>query len=135
MIHLQVQRNSLKTRAMKYFAAIVFLLSMTGITNAQSWESKYENAHFENRVNGHEAYTSIVKKIAGEFTKAEFNSIQNRCQTKEGVFRVEISDDKSTITIYYLNWIDQVTINWLFTEAVPELESSLRIHEKVVFTF
>lgn len=135
MRNLQVLLNSLKINGMKNVVSVVFLLLVTGFTNAQSWESKFENAQFENRVNGHEAYTSEVKKVSGEFTKAEFNLILNRCETKEGVFKMDISDDKSTITIYYLNWIDQVTINWLFTEAVPELENTLRIHQKVSYTF
>ena len=108
---------------------------MTGFVNAQSWDAKYESAHFENRVNGHDAFTSEVKKLSGEFTKEEYNAIRNRCETKEGVFKLDISSDKTTIYVYYLNWIDQVTINWLFTEAVPEMEFSLRIHEKVTFNF
>lgn len=131
----QAQQNSLKTNGMKTFFSIIVLLLATGFTNAQTWESKFESAHFENRVNGHAAFSSEVKKVSGTFTHPEYNAIRNRCATKEGVFKLEISADQTTITIFYLNWIDQVTINWLFTEAVPELELSLRIHQKVSFNF
>jgi hypothetical protein len=120
---------------MKSIVSIIFLLCVTGLAQAQSWDAKYENASFENRVNGYEAYTSEVKKVSGEFSKDEYSAIRNRCETKEGIFKLELSSDKTTIVIYYLSWIDQVTINWLFTEAVPELTLSLRIHPKVNFNF
>ncbi len=131
----QAQLNSLKTKGMKSFFSIIVLLVATGFTHAQTWESKYESANFENRVNGHDAFSSEVKKVFGAFTHPEYNAIRSRCETKEGVFKLEISADLTTITVFYLNWIDQVTINWLFTEAVPELELSLRIHQKVNYDF
>lgn len=119
---------------MKNLFIVIFLL-FTSSSQAQSWGAKLENAQFQNRVNNHLAYTSQVKKTLGLFTKDDFELISNRCLTKEGVFKLEITQDKSTIIIYYLDWIDQWTINWLFTEANPELDHKLRIHPKVEFTF
>ena len=104
-------------------------------SQAQSWDAKSENAQFQIRVNNHTAYSSEIKKLAGLFTKSDFELIQNRCLTKEGVFRLDISQDKSTITVYYLDWIDNWTINWLITEASSELAHTFRFHSKTEFTF
>jgi hypothetical protein len=114
---------------------IVALLLFTFSSQAQTWGAKIENAQFQNSVNNHLAYTSEVKKTQGIFSDDDFQLISNRCLTKEGVFKLDISQDKSTIYIYYLDWIDQWTINWLFTEANPALDHKLRIHPGVEFTF
>ena len=119
---------------MKNLFIAIFLL-LTFSSQAQSWGAKSENAQFQVRVNNHSAYTSIVKKTQGLFTQDDFDLINDRCLTKEGVFRLDMSQDKSTITVYYIDWIDQVTIDWLFTEASPTLAHKLRIHPKVDFTF
>lgn len=115
------------------FIAIFLLFTFT--SQAQSWGAKSENAQFQTRINNHTAYSSEVKKVSGLFSDNDFQLIKNRCLTKEGVFKLDMSQDKSTIIVYYLDWIDQWTINWLFTEANPELDHSLRIHPKVEFTF
>lgn len=115
------------------FIAIFLLFTFT--SQAQSWDAKAENAQFQNRVNNYAAYTREVKKVSGLFSLDDFTLIQNRCQTKEGIFKLELSDDKSTITVYLLEWIDQWTIDWLFSEASPQLANSLRIHPEVVYNF
>lgn len=119
---------------MKSLVIAIFLL-FTFSSQAQSWAAKQENAHFQMNVNNYLAYTSEVKKTQGEFTDDDFDLILNRCLTKEGVFKLSLSEDKSTITVYYLEWIDHWTIHWLFSEANPELKTKLRIHPKVEFTF
>ena len=114
---------------------IAFFLLFTFSSHAQSWGAKVENAQFETRVNNRIAYSSEVKKTQGLFNDDDLQIISNRCLTKDGVFRLTLSADKSTITVYYLDWIDQWTINWLFTEANPTLAHKLRIHPKVEFNF
>lgn len=116
------------------FIAILFLL-FTFNSQAQTWASKAENAQFQTRVNNYLAYSREVKKTQGVFTDDDFDLISNRCLTKEGIFRLEISQDKSTITVYFLEWIDLFTVNWLFTEANSALKYKLRIHPEVEFTF
>lgn len=113
--------------------AIVLLFTFT--SQAQSWDAKAENAQFQNRVNNYAAYTREVKKVSGLFSADDFTLIENRCISKEGIFKLELSDDQSTITVYFLEWIDQWTIDWLFSEANPALAHSLRIHPKVAYTF
>jgi hypothetical protein len=118
---------------MKSLIILTFVLFSFG-SQAQSWAAKAENAQFEINVNNVLAYTSEVKLTQGVFTDDEFELVSDRCLTKDGVFRMELSTDKSTITIYYLEWIDHWTINWLFTEGSPSLENRLRIHPKTEFT-
>lgn len=120
---------------MKNSLITVLFFLFTFSSQAQSWNAKLENAQYQTRVNNHSAYTREVKKTQGLFSDDEFGLISDRCLTKEGVFRLEISSDKSTITVYSLEWIDHVTINWLFTEASPELNHTLRIHPKEEFIF
>jgi hypothetical protein len=119
---------------MKSLVIAIFLL-FTFSSQAQSWGAKLENAQFQVHVNDYLAFSSEVKKTQGLFTDDDFNLISDRCLTKEGVFRLSLSADKSTITVYFLEWIDQWTINWLFTEANPALDHKLRIHQKTEFTF
>lgn len=119
---------------MKNLFIAIFLL-FTFSSQAQTWGAKLENAQFQIRINNHSAYTSEVKKVQGLFSENDFQLISDRCLSKEGVFKIDISQDKSTLIVYYLDWIDQWTINWLFTEANPELNYKLRIHPKVVFNF
>lgn len=114
---------------------IVFFLLFTFSSQAQTWAAKLENAQFQNRVNNYTAYTCEVKKTQGLFTEAEFELVSDRCLTKDGIFKLSLSQDKATIIIYYLEWIDHWTINWLFSEASPTLVSKLRIHPQVEFTF
>ena len=120
---------------MKHLLFITAIALFSFGSQAQSWEAKMEDAQFQNRVNNYAAYTSEVKKTQGIFTDNEFNQVLDRCITKDGIFRLELSEDYSTITVYYLDWIDQWTINWLFTEASPTLDPKLRIHQKVEFEF
>lgn len=119
---------------MKNLFIAIFLL-FTFSSQAQSWDAKIENAQYQNRVNDNFVYTSEVTKSQGLFTDDDFELIRNRCLTKDGVFKLDFSQDKSIIVVYYLDWIDDWTINWLFTEANPDLEELLEIQPKVVFTF
>ena len=119
---------------MKSLVIAIFLI-LTFNSQAQSWEAKIENAQFQTRVNNHTAYSREVKKTQGVFTNDDFELISNRCLEKEGVFKLSLSSDKSTITVFFLEWIDHWTINWLFTEASPNLSNKLRIHPKTEFTF
>ena len=104
-------------------------------SEAQSWAAKAENAQFEVNVNNWSAYSCEVKLNQGLFTDDDFQLVSDRCLTKDGIFRLDMSPDKSTITIYFLEWIDHWTINWLFSEGSTALENRLRIHPKVEFTF
>jgi hypothetical protein len=119
---------------MKSLIIAAFLL-FTFSSQAQSWSAKAENAQFEVNVNNWSAYSCEVKLTQGVFSDDDFQLVSDRCLTKEGVFRLELSGDKSTITVYFLEWIDHWTINWLFTEGNPSLENRLRIHPKTQFTF
>lgn len=119
---------------MKSLVIAIFLL-FTFNSQAQSWEAKMENAQFQTRVNNYLAYSCEVKKTQGLFTDDDFDLISNRCLSKEGIFRLVFSQDKSTITVYYLEWIDHWTINWLFSEASPDLSHKLRIHPSTEFNF
>lgn len=114
---------------------IATILFFTFSSQAQSWGAKLENAQFQTRVNNHTAYSAEVKKTQGLFTDDDFDLISDRCLTKEGVFKLALSSDKSTITVFFLDWIDHWTINWLFTEGNPALDGKLRIHPKTDFTF
>lgn len=113
--------------------ALFFLFAFG--SQAQTWEAKSESARFQIRVNNYSAYSREVTKTQGVFSHDDFELISNRCLKKEGVFRLDISSDKSTITVYSLEWIDHLTINYLFTEANPALNYALRIHPKIEFTF
>lgn len=104
-------------------------------SQAQSWAAKLENAQYQVRVNNYTAFTREVKSTQGPFSENEFNLISNRCLSKEGIFKLELSPEKTTITVYFLNWIDQFTINWLFTEAVPEINQKMKILPEVEYTF
>ena len=118
----------------KFIAAIILFVSFQ--SHAQSWEAKFEDALFQHNVNNFEAFSREVSRPQGVlFTEDDFNLIKNRCLTKDGIFRIEFSDDKSIITVYYLEWIDTFTIDWLFTEASPTLDQQIRIHSQVPYTF
>lgn len=119
---------------MKSLIISIFLLFAVS-SQAQSWGAKIEDARFQTRVNNYLAYSCEVKKTQGLFTDDDFDLVSNRCLTKDGVFRLTLSQDKSTITVYFLEWIDHWTINWLFTEASPDLNYKLRIHEQTEFIF
>ncbi|MFK7785369.1 MAG: hypothetical protein AB8B56_09645 [Crocinitomicaceae bacterium] len=112
---------------------VLFLLSYSA--DAQSWDAKLENAQFQTRVHNHLAFSSEISKNQGIFTDEDFDLVSDRCLTKEGVFKLELSDDKSSIKVYFLDWIDQWTINWLFIEGNSEFEGKLRINQKIKFTF
>ncbi len=120
---------------MKELLTTIYMF-FTIFSQSQTWSSKLENAMFQNRINNVNVYTSEVKKIQGElFTISDFNFISEKCLTKEGIFKLDISEDRSTIIVYFLEWIDQVTINWVFTEANYELNNKLRIHQKMDYSF
>lgn len=115
------------------FIALFLLFAYNA--QAQSWDAKLEDAQFQVRVNDYTAYTSTVFLSERFFTDDEFNRIQERCLPKEGIFKLELSPDKNIITVYLLNWIDEFTINWLFTEAVPDLENELNISPQEPYKF
>lgn len=117
---------------MKNLVIVLFLLC-TFNSQAQSWDAKWENALFQIMHQNVLAYKSEVKKNVGVFTDDDFQLVTDRCLTKDGVFRLELSDDKSTITVYFLEWIDHWTINWLFSEGSPALENKLRIYPNSPF--
>jgi hydroxymethylbilane synthase len=76
-------------------------------------------------------YDAIILATAGlkrlNLDLSEFELISKRCLSKEGIFKLELSTDKTTITVFFLNWIDQFTINWLFTEAAPDINNKIKI--------
>ncbi len=118
----------------RFIIALVLLVSFQ--SNAQSWGAKFEDAQYQHFTNNFSAYTREVKRTHDNiFSMDDFELISDRCLSKEGIFRLELSDDQSTITVYLLEWIDQFTIDWLFTEASPTLDNQLRIHAPVQFTF
>ena len=119
---------------MKSLIIATFVL-FTFSSQAQSWAAKAENAQFEVNVNNWSAYSCEVKLNQGLFTDDDFQLVSDRCLTKDGILRLALSSDKSTITVYFLEWIDHWTINWLFSEGSPTLENRLRIHPKAAFTF
>jgi len=119
---------------MKNLVIALFLLC-TFNSQAQSWEAKIENAQFQVKHNNYSAYSCVVKKNQGLFSDDDFERISKRCLTKDGIFRVALSQDKSMITVFYLDWIDHWTINWLFSEASPALKNTLRIHPQTEFSF
>lgn len=119
---------------MKNLIISVFLIFAFN-SQAQSWAAKLENAQFQVRVNNYTAHTSEVKATQGTFSDNEFDLISNRCLSKEGIFKLDLSPEKTTITVYYLNWIDEFTINWLFTEAVPDINRKMKILPKEDYTF
>ncbi len=118
----------------KFIAAIILFVSFQSY--AQSWEAKYEDALFQHTTNNFQAFSREVSRRQGAlFSEDDFNLIENRCLTKDGIFRLEYSDDQSTITVYYIEWIDSFTIDWLFTEASPSLDQQIRIHSPIPYTF
>lgn len=119
---------------MKSLIIATFVL-FTVSSQAQTWAAKAENAQFEVNVNEWSAYSCEVKLNEGLFSDNDFLLVSERCLTKDGIFRLDLSSDKSTITVYFLEWIDHWTINWLFSEGSPALENKLRIHPKSDFTF
>lgn len=118
----------------QFIIALVLLVSFQ--SNAQSWDAKFEDAQFQHFTNNYSAYTRDVRRSDGTvFSMDDYELISDRCLSKEGIFRLELSDDQLTIRVYLLEWIDQYTIDWLFTEARPTLDHQLRIHAPVAFSF
>jgi len=85
---------------------VLFLLSFS--VDAQSWDAKLENAQFQTSVNNHLAFSSEISKNQGVFTDEDFLRVSERCLTKEGVFKLELSDDNSSIKVYFLDWCKRV---------------------------
>ena len=119
---------------MNYLISI-FILVISFTSYSQSWEAKLENAQFRNRVHNNKAFSCQVTKINGTFTSEEFELIERKCLIKEGIFKMTLSSDERTITLGYLDWIDQLTIQLLFNEAIEGIFATTNFSPKGIYSF
>lgn len=110
---------------------IITLALLPFVGMSQSESQRIENARFEVTTNNETAFSTQINSQSGPFGMKEFLELEKELLQKEGIFDVKLLNDRKTIRLDHLSYIEIETIKSLIVGYRTEFE----IEEKVPYTF
>lgn len=87
-------------------------------------DAKYENALFQHTALNKQAVSTSVSVINTAFTDDEFRRLKKDLMTKDGIFKVELTDLNRTVKVYYFTDISSDDLKQFFYPYREKFEMS-----------
>lgn len=111
---------------------IILVLFLTPIVSmAQTATPEIEKAYYEVNVNGESAFYTNLQCSSGQFSKAQFRTLEQIAMEKEGVFNVAYLDNGNTIRIAHLSYVEARTLKSFGTMICDGIE----VEERQSYSF